>query len=621
MSERIKPLALWTGVLAVIAAALLYFESDLLWKVQHFNLFLFSSLFFKQQMIVPGGMLSYLGTFFTQFFYYPWLGVVLLCGWWLLLTWMVKRTFRITERWYALALLPVAILLVNNMDLGYWHYLMKLKGYFFLPTIGTTAAVGLLWVFRAVNKFQVSGFLHLKVQASEARSKFLSSLFVFITCAVGYPLLGAYALAAVLLMGIWTWRLSSDKTQNIITSLAAVLSIVAIPLLYYRFVYYQTYLGYIYRAALPVFSISEDYPEFYTPYYALAACGLAFVLVNLSSTGKKMKPLWTWCLQAVIVVVLFFGVKHFWYKDANFHHELVMQRCIENLDWEGVLQEGAKQEGEPTRAIVMMRNLALSRLGRQAEEMYNFPKGSKKSNTPLPMFMYKVAGRLIYYNYGQMNECHRMCMEECVETGWKAEHLKYMARCAFFCQEPQAARKYLDLLKQTLFYGDWAEHFQQLVDNPGQITQDRETGPITHMLHYDNVLSADNGYVEKNLMTQLSQLDADDFYFQQQALLGAMWTRNPDDFWNRFAHYIELLPGDYVPRIYQEAAYLFANMQQRPDREEMPLDPSVKKSFHDFMSTMQQYRSMPQQMRSALYTSFGNTYFFEYFFLKDITYY
>ena len=54
MIERFKPLALWTCVLVVIAAALLYYESDLLWKVQHYNLFLFSSLFFKQQMIVPG---------------------------------------------------------------------------------------------------------------------------------------------------------------------------------------------------------------------------------------------------------------------------------------------------------------------------------------------------------------------------------------------------------------------------------------------------------------------------------------------------------------------------------------------------------------------------------------
>ena len=604
--ERIKSWALWTGVLVAVAGVLLYYESDLLWKVQHYNLFLFSSLFFKQQMIVAGGMLSYLGTFFTQFFFYPWIGVVLLCGWWLLLTWVTKRAFRIPDSWCALALLPVAILLVSNMDLGYWHYLMKLKGYFFLPTIGTTAAVSLLWAFRSLPD-----------------KLWLRLSFLFMVAAIGYPLMGAYALAALLLMGIWTWRLSGNKTQNAAVSVVAVLSIVAIPLFYYRYVYYQTNLDDIYRAALPVFSISDDYPEFFYPYYALAACFLAFVLVNLNvEPAKKQKAWLTWGIQGVIIAIMFVGVKHFWYKDANFHHELAMQRCIDQVDWEGVLKEGAKQDGEPTRAIAMMHNLALSRLGRQVDEMYYFPKGSKKSNTPLPIYMYKVAGRLIYYHYGIMNECHRMCMEEGVERGWNHELLKYMARCALFNGEPQAARKYLDLLKQTLYYGEWAERFQKLVDS-GQMADDPETGSITHMLHYDNFLGADNGYVEKNLMTTLSETDADDLYFQEQAVLGAMWTRNPDDFWDRFQHYVDMLPeGSNVPRIFQEAAYLFANMQQRSDTEAMPLDENVKKNFRAFISEMQQYKGpRAQQMRSALYPSFGNTYYYEYFFLKDITYY
>ena len=618
MVERFKTWALWTGVLVVIAVVMLYYESDMLWKVQHYNLFLFSSLFFKQQMIVPGGMLSYLGAFFTQFFFYPWLGVLLLCGWWLLLTWMTKCTFRIPDRWCTIALLPVAILLVSNMELGYWIYLLKLKGYFFVSTIGTTAAVGLLWAFRKLPD-----------------RLWLRLVFLFMATAIGYPLMGAYGLAAVLLMGIWTWRLSKNKSQNAVVSLAALLCIVAIPLLYYRYVYCQTNLDYIYRVALPIFSISEDYPEFYYPYYSLAACFLAFVLVKFSGEtakqvnlkGKPVKKvnqklILTWAVQGAVVVAMFFVVKHFWYKDDNFHHELAMQRCIDNLDWEGVLKVGAKQKDQPTRSIVMMHNLALSRLGRQTDEMYNFPKGSKKSNTPLPIYMYKVAGRLIYYHYGLMNECHRMCMEESVECGWKPEHLKYMARCAFFNQEPQAARKYLDLLQQTLFYGKWAKNYQMLVDNPGQITQDPETGPITHMQHYYNILGADNGYVEKNVMTLLSQTDADDPYFQEQAVLGAMWTRNPNDFWARLASWAALHPHDHMPRIFQEAAYLFANMQQRSDIEQMPLDESVKQNFHVFMKQLQQYKGASlQQLRSSLYPSFGNTYYYEYFFLKDITYF
>lgn len=60
------------AALLAIGAALICFEGDMLWKIQQYNLFLSSPLFFKQMMVVPGGMLSYIGAFFTQYFFHPW---------------------------------------------------------------------------------------------------------------------------------------------------------------------------------------------------------------------------------------------------------------------------------------------------------------------------------------------------------------------------------------------------------------------------------------------------------------------------------------------------------------------------------------------------------------------
>ena len=149
--KRVIPFLPWIGALLLIAVALLCYESDLLWKVQQYNLFLDTSLYFHEQMLVPGGFLSYVSCCFVQFFYHPWLGVLLLCGWWLLLMWLTKHTFHIADQWTVLALIPVAALLVANMSLGYWHYFMKLRGYFFVPTIGTTVAVAMLWAFRVLH--------------------------------------------------------------------------------------------------------------------------------------------------------------------------------------------------------------------------------------------------------------------------------------------------------------------------------------------------------------------------------------------------------------------------------------------------------------------------------------
>ena len=67
--------------LIVVFFTLLIYESDYLMRVQELNLFLYTPLFFKQQLVVAGGLLTYLGTYFTQYFYHPWIGILLLCGW------------------------------------------------------------------------------------------------------------------------------------------------------------------------------------------------------------------------------------------------------------------------------------------------------------------------------------------------------------------------------------------------------------------------------------------------------------------------------------------------------------------------------------------------------------
>lgn len=603
--NKLKSIALWLGALVVVAFALLFYEADLLWKVQQHNVFLNSSLFFHQQMVAPGGMLSYIGAFLTQHFYYPWVGVLLLCGCWLLLMWLTERTFAIPEKWKVLTLIPVAILLLANMQLGYWVYVIKLRGFFYVATLGVITGSALLWAFRKLPE-----------------KLWLRAAFIVLVALVGYPLMGVYALATVILMGVMVWMQNSKRSNQIILSALALLSVILIPLIYYHFVYYETNLKDIYTVALPVFTISDHYPDYYIPYYVLAAYYLLLTLISGRKWKESKHPAMQWAKQGLVLAAVIGCVYYFWYKDNNFHHELRMQRCVEQADWEGVVEEGKKQDGEPTRSIVMMHNLALSRLGRQCEEMYDFPKGSKKVNTPLPIYMYHVAGRMMLYQYGMMNECHRICMEDGVEYGWSVELLEYMARCAIFNNEKQAARKFLDLLRQTCYYGGWADRMEKLLNDKQQLAKDKETGPITHMLHYVDRLDAVEGWVEKCVMTNLAQHDADDLYFQEQAVLGAMWTRNPDYFFPRFEHYMDLIGDRPVPRIFQEAAWLFANMVGMEGLEEWTLQHGVKENFSAFMQLMEQTKKSPAtHPKEWLKERFGNTYFFEFFFLRNITYY
>ena len=100
-ASRLKlwPLILCIVALVVLGGYILTFESGFIFRAQELNLFLYTSLFFKQCMVVSGGFLTWLGSYFTQFFYHPWMGTLLLCAWWALLAFIVKKTFNIPDKW------------------------------------------------------------------------------------------------------------------------------------------------------------------------------------------------------------------------------------------------------------------------------------------------------------------------------------------------------------------------------------------------------------------------------------------------------------------------------------------------------------------------------------------
>lgn len=619
MRKYITPIV-WLAALAVTAGLLLSYEYHVLWKIQEQSLFLDTPLFFRQQMVVPGGLLTYMGCFLTQLLYYPVLGVVVLCLMWGLLMWMMQRTFKVSQRWAPLLIVPVAMLLAANVQMGYWIYPIKLKGWYFDATVGVMVIVALLWLFRILSAHRI----------------WRRGLLVMTTI-VGYPLFGTYALAATVLMALWCWRLDKDRWQALADSLLGLLTVAAIPLMYYQYVYYQTNMVNLWWTALPIFKIIETNQEYYVPYALLGVCLLILTVgkwdrepikpakpikpKKSQKSPKPQKPKLSW--QTVIVVGVLvatvYGVWEMWMKDENFHREAAMMHYAEETRWEEVLEEAAQQQDIPTRSIVMMRNLALSRLGRQGSEMYQYVNGSKKPASPFAPPSSMIVGDMIYYNYGLMNDCHHMCIEAGVEFGWRVQHLKYLARCGLMAGETNVMYKYTEMLKHTLFHSQWAEHLETLLQ-PELRKKDKETGPVTHMMHYPDAVGADNGYAERYLMNHLAVMDSDDPYFQEQCLLATLWTKDSNLFWPRFAKYLSQHQGEPIPRYYMEAAYLYSVLLKNAPFQ-IPVDEGTKRTYQELDKQLQRFDDRDlDEVRKALYPLYGDTYFFEYFLMDDIAY-
>ncbi|MBR5060741.1 MAG: hypothetical protein IKX24_01200 [Prevotella sp.] len=602
--SSLRLLSVLLSIFALLALwfVMITYEKTLLFRVQEFNLFLYTPLFFKQCMVASGGFLAWLSMYFTQYFYHPWIGATLLCLWWALLMWLTKKAFNIPNKWAVVLVIPIALLAIADFQIGYWLFYLKLRGYYFIATIGMTVVMALIWTYRNLPT-----------------KTLFYTLFIIISTIVTYPLFGFYGLLATLGMAIITWKLEGMTIgQRSIATVVALLAIIAVPLVYYRYVYHETNIANIYWTALPLFRIDKDYYAYYIPFYLLSAFVVIAALLYKKQRQTSVKRVILWAvIQVLALAAIVLATYHFWYKDKNFHTELEINRCVENVDWDGVL-DIARDWEDPTRMMWMMKNLALFREGRQGDEMYRYKNGDKRCEAPFMVRLTQTGGKLLYLHYGQTNFCYRWCLEDGVEYGWRIEYYKFMLKCSLLNNEMVVAQKYIDILKKTKYYAKWAEQYEPYTKNAELIKKDKELGPILPMLSQKDLLTSDNTLIEIYLLNTFSNDDSDNPIYQEQTLLAALQVKDIGMFWPRFFHYATIHQGKPMPKHYQEAAYLYGHLENKIDISQMPFDKDVVDTYNDFMAAAQSYSGMTEeQMKPYMYDRFGGTFYFEYFFTRN----
>lgn len=638
----------WLPVVAPIIVAgirLTLQENEMLLRAQELNLWLPTGLFWKTLMQYPGGAATWLATYLTQYFYHPWLGVSILCILWLIICLLLAFVYKLKGPWTMLtALVPMA-LLACIVQTGYWIYYQKLPGHLFIPTVGILFATLCLVVQRLIDK-------SLPAKAA------MWAHFVWMTlvCIIGYPFFGAWALGATALLGVSPLTASPDGEEKgglkssfpllgvrwWLLILYAILLITVIPQLYYQQLFGMTERTFVYAAAMPCFRYSKDSFEiFRLPYYAII---LAFTILALVSAGessafnKRLKEQVRSIIALSLIFIAIIGVRAAWYHDVNFQKELAMNRAIEELDWERVLTiaRDGSSDIKPTRQMVMYKNLALFRLGRAGNEMFNYPEGATQQNAPWKVRMTQIGAKLIYYHHGKENFCYRWCMEDGVEFGWKAETLKFMARTSLLNREWTVARKYLNLLKKTTFHRAWAERYEKYLTTPDAFDLEKleasakagkplldeqgmkEFAPILHMMTYPDRLDGDNSLVEMYLIQTFGKGNGDDPLFQEMTLIGALYMKDIDLFWPRFMKYATTNPDVHMPRHYQEAAYLYGHLENKVDISHMPFDQEVRDTYERFMKFNEQCGPMTEEQKAiAFYPQFGNTFYYFYFLVRN----
>ena len=604
--------------LAIMGWLILRTESDVLYRLQELSLWLPSRYFFHISNFYPGGMLTWAAAFMTQFFFHPWLGVLLLIITWAAIMALLCWLFHLQGPWRVLTLLVPLALMACLVQTGYWIYYMKLQGHPWVPTLGVLFAVMAGCIYRLIP------------------DRRLRLVWLAIYGILGYPAMGAWSILGIGLMMV-PKKLRMDHIETAAVALGLVLIMIVPPIMVRQF-YGQVQVDTAYLAAMPSFQYGQvDCGQYRWSYYALAFAFAIIAIVSRDQVAAKLKPALAWPIVAILLVLGCIGVNLRWERDTNFRKEVVMTNAIHRLDWEEVLRTMLRQDmGEqmpPTRAMVMMKNLALFRLGRIGDEMFRYPEGAEQQHAPWTIRLTQVGGKMLYYHYGKEGFCYRWCMEDGVEFGWSVDVLKYMAKTSLITHDWKVAKKYIDMLSQTIYHRDWAKKYAAYVEHPELMAEDEEMKPIIPMAEFTDRLDGDNTLVELYLLKTFSSGHGADPGYQEMTLVCSLIMKDIDLFWPRFRQYLDMHqhePGFRVPRYYQEAAYLYSMLE--PQREsalwpsltnaevlaKLPFDESVKQTYSNFMTFNAQCGSMTdEQKKVAFLPQYGDTFYYFYFLRRN----
>jgi len=591
-------------------------NADYLYAAQERSLFLFDRSFYDMIMVKPGALMTYLGCFFTQFFFYPQLGSAILIAIWLVTYFLTIKAFKLNDYWSILALLPIASLLCSETIIGYWLYYNKSLGYWFAPSVALLVNMLAIWLYRVFRQTNI----------------WINYGFIVVWCFVGYWATGWLGLIGTLIMGL-TDILTKPKKQ-ILTLITAIVCIIVVPFIGYQF-FTQMRINDAWWVGMPIFeteTVEATRPWY--PFISLIIILLSLAFFRFSNNQQPIehnqKTKWSLIALQLFGWVAIVGCALLAdFDNENYHAEFRIYRAIDEGRWQDALDESAALKSNPTREIILLRNIALNYTGKTGDYMFKYNNVSIDPYVydSLDVHMAQTNSPLVYLNYARLNFATRWSIENSVEHGFTMDSYKILTRCALATGEIDLARKYINILKKTLFYKSWAEHYEPMVDNPQLIASAPEFTMINeYYKHFRSMLDSDEGLVEMYLLNYFSStMNKDSKQLQETTLAFALLSKDIQKFWPRFFLYAHLHPGEPMPIHYQEAAFLYGNLEHEIDISKLPFDPdriiNRYATFNQMSNNYLKQGKSTEEIAELLKPMYGDTFWWFYFFCRGMTSY
>ena len=582
-------------------------SKDFILQVEERSLFLYDWFWIKGLLNIPAGILTLTSLFLSQFLHLPWLGSliwVILLG---LATVLTAKIFNLTKGFNSLALIPAFLLAGANVSLGYLLYIMNTPGYFFLPTLGYLIILATVVVFRRI----------------QSNAVLIPSIIIW--GIAGYYAAGYYALVGLLASGI---DLLTSKKGNAkyVPILTAAASIIIAPVLLFGLTTYNLSLGWI--QGIPTALYEETHQRTFIPVITATLIPAILPLIK-KLTGKESKH--PTMIQIPVLSVCIIMLYLSWAKDINFRTELKMIQATQELDWDKsvkAMQEISDRADkhktyQPTRVMVLLKDLALIKKGQESQTAFSFEDGGQKQKNNYEIPMVLQIGKELYLHYGIPGFCHRWCLEETGEFGWSYTHLQYLTMASLCMDDRVLTIKYLDMLDKTMFYRGWSARQRKLLQNPDEIQKSSPYDKIIPLVCYSDKLDDDQRGCEYTLLSHFTGPQPDNAtpLYDRVALFWALKSQDSRVFLSKLFLYLSSNNIEKLDRYYQEAAYLFSNLKNDETLMELPYDKYTKDLFSSFINTAQKKASDIQSLQDARQIfshQLRSTYYYYYYFVRGL---
>lgn len=534
------------------------------------QLFLFTGSYFAKNIIVPGGIADYLSEFIVQFYYVPLYGALLtafvltLCQ---VFLGLACRHCPLSDAAYALSALPPVLYLGamgdENVLLSFAVAMLLTTFSLFLITLRKTGTV---------------------------LTDILTIVIVFV---ILYWLAGPFALVFILSGGILLRR---PVAIAVGLPVAFILAWVIHYLWFEQYPLSRMLLGLNYYRV----------PEVYSGYcFMIAAITTSVPIITVLKFRSKV----TLSYISAGVVALFAII----YVPASFNDEksrlLTYDSFVRQGRWTEIIDKAQKERPSDSFSLQAL-NLALGMTGQLAESMFHYyQKGQecligrgRLDNTT------QLITAEAFYRLGLTNIAFSTTfdLQEAIMNDRKSGRLmKRMAECMLINGNYKVAAKYINILKHSLYYDDWAREAESLLGNDKAV----EAHPVYGQLRR-NAFRKEAFYDYSQLDKILAMLAMDsngaNSLAWQYFCAAAMLNRNLDTLVGVYNYYSKQSGPHRIPLHVQEAIAMYWTFSHQTfDGLPFPISPEVQRATAALAQAVMNNKNNPVAWQGAAPGSYG----------------